>query len=170
MVRQMEKKRKINPISGCLNFLERVMLILSKKEARILKILCIKYLKQDMNNLTVDSMADVIIENIKGLKRDGVGNRKVFITQFVRKKLNKRKDVVDEAIMVAILYEIDNHDNSMYVRVISRFLQGIDFQISAQKRDHTTYERVGSDMIFKRMLDTTKPLGIPVLKIELKDI
>lgn len=122
---------------------------------------------REIDNMTPKDISALLIEKVQKFSKFGMDiTTDFFIVQLVRKKYNKQNNLVDEAIMMAIFYEIDRDDSRMvYIKYISRFWQGIDFQLDAQKRTHETYEHISSDVIFKRVLDNAKTYGCSVLKI-----
>lgn len=136
----------------------------AKKQKRQVKI------TDDISNLTKNNIPSMIMREVKELQfkiRNQFDQNKEFITQYVRRKYNKQGKVVAEAIMLAIYYEINMKNDTLYINYISRFWQGIDFQLDMQKRDYKTYERIPSDMLFKRVLENSKAYNAKVLKIQI---
>lgn len=123
----------------------------------------------EMDNLASDGVSTAMTSKIRYLTNPNFESEsKHYITQLTRKKLDKKGRVVDEAIILAIFYTIDEDDDSIvYVNYISRFWQGIDFQLRIQKRDHNNYEKIRSDAAFMHMLQKVKDFGAKVLKIEI---
>jgi hypothetical protein len=91
----------------------------------------------------------------------------MFITQYVRRAYNTQNEIVFEAIILAINYTIQKKNEMLYINYITRFWQGIDFQLNLQERDNNTYERVSSDILFKQVLENAKRNNLKLLKIEI---
>lgn len=90
-----------------------------------------------------------------------------YICQYVRTQWNRKNQILDEAIMMGILYEINNRTGVLYIYFITRFWQGIDFLIDTQKATFETYRQERSDVVFSKVMTHAKEVGAKFLKIEL---
>jgi hypothetical protein len=92
-----------------------------------------------------------------------------FIQQHVRIKWNRQKQIVDEALMMGIFFELNKRTKILYIHYITRFWQGIGFSISVQNTTFTTYGygRYGSEIVFAKVIEYAKEYGAKLLKIEL---
>lgn len=90
-----------------------------------------------------------------------------YICQYVRTKWNRRDQILDEAIMMAILYEVNKQTGVLYIYFITRFWQGIDFLIDTQGKTFETYRQPKSDGVFSKVMTHAKEVGAKFLKIEL---
>jgi hypothetical protein len=92
-----------------------------------------------------------------------------FIQQHVRIKWNRQEQIVDEALMMGIFFELNKRTKILYIHYITRFWQGIDFSLNVPKTTFTTYSygRYGSEIVFAKVIAYAKEYGAKLLKIEL---
>ena len=118
---------------------------------------------KDITNMAYSNISKMILSTVDEMNNNGWDDE-VYIVQHIRAKYIKDKEITS-VIMGAIFFRID--DKTLYISYITRFWQGIRFQIYEQEKTFETYERSDFDDLLSKTFEIGKEKKATVLKIEL---
>jgi hypothetical protein len=121
------------------------------------------HVMKDISNMADANISTMILSTVSEMDDNGWDDE-VYIVQHIRLKYMEDKQIT-VAIMGAILCRIE--DKTLDISYITRFWQGIRFQIYEQEKTFETYERTSFDQLLSKALEIGKENGATLLKIEL---
>jgi len=118
---------------------------------------------KQFKNISQLNLSFQILLRIQEISKNSQYTMNTFLATNTRRKLNTEGKVVSEAVLTGILFTLNLDSNSIEIDYITRFHQGIAFQLQIEKKGLDDYENFKEEVgeLFSFVISQLKQIGTP---------